>query len=438
MGRLALVLLLSTVLADEPAGPVNPSTPTRRPAPKGEPVSRGWIADPRSAVLLTLVAAAVIGGGRKILRAMEARRSVARLAEPNVTAEEIADAAKHGREGLIDLFRILGTAEDAPRRDAAGRALAAIWKRDDLIAEEEKALVRRGFAVEWRARRRYPRDLAVPIPIRVEYGVPFLRGSEGEVGPDDLAWSHRIAGGQRASLEQGSPWTIGSGLALFSIDPADFRGNGPHRLVLQARVRTAVYINPDDPEFAGPPEKRTARHATRPEGWEFELPHIPFNFELDPNLRADALLGILDESRAALVAGAVSLRTGESEPNGSRFVPLTDGLLLRDPPALTVAGPLPCDLAHSVYLEFEGAPGRYPAGALVVSGGGSPGGHAETSFPLEPTILLPPGSIERPGEVRLRAILEADPHRGWADPDVRSIWPGTIVTDWATAQVVRR
>ena len=25
-----------------------------------------------------------------------------------------------------------------------------------------------------------------------------------------------------------------------------------------------------------------------------------------------------------------------------------------------------------------------------------------------------------------------------ADPDVRSIWPGTIVTDWATVQVVRR
>jgi hypothetical protein len=35
-------------------------------------------------------------------------------------------------------------------------------------------------------------------------------------------------------------------------------------------------------------------------------------------------------------------------------------------------------------------------------------------------------------------LLTADPDRGWADPDVRSIWPGTIATDWIDVAIVRR
>jgi hypothetical protein len=440
MGRLALALLLGTALADEPVGPVNPSTPTRRPAPRGEAGAWGWLADPRSAVLLTLVGAAVLGGGRKILQALQARRASERLAEPDVTPAEIAGAARFGREGLLDLFRILGTAEDAPRREAAGRAIAAIWKRDDLIAEEEKALVRRGFAVEWRARRRYPRGLAVPIPIRVEYGVPFLREAEDEVGPNDLAWSHRIAGTQRASLEQPSVWNVGAGHAEFAIDPADFPGNGPHRLALQASARTAVYVDGHDMDlFTGASEKAKGKTVEmRPVGWELDLPHMPFSFELDPNLRVDALLGLADESRADTIGRAVSLvAPASSDDASSRFVGFSQDFLLRDPPVLAVKGPLPCDLAHAIYLEFEGVPGRFAAGFVVKAGQGGTAG-IECSVQLEMESLVPVGSIERTGEVRLRAILEADPHRGWADPDIRSIWPGTIVTEWASARVVRR
>jgi hypothetical protein len=108
--------------------------------------------------------------------------------------------------------------------------------------------------------------------------------------------------------------------------------------------------------------------------------------------------------------------------------------VLRDPPALAVTLPLPCDVAHAVFVEFEGVPGRFAAGAAVLVGQGS----EIRTIPLELRSPLPPGVIERPGDIRLRAILEADPHRGWADPDVRSIWPGTIVTDWEPARVVRK
>ena len=440
MVRLALALALGLALADGP-GPANPSSPRRRPEPPAESEHRSWLTDPRSAVLLTLVAAAVIGGGLKLLREMQARRASARLAEADVTPEEIADAARYGREGLMDLFRLLGTAPDAERRDAAGRALAALWRQDELVGEEEKAIVRRGFSATWRARRRYPRDLAAAIPILVEYGVPFLREADGEVGPGDLAWSFRITGAERASLEVWSPWAAGPGLAEFVIAPSDFPGPGPHRLVLQPRARTLGFDPRPDPDLS--PDTFAKPKAPRPEvptdGWELDLPHIPFSFELDPNLRVDALLAPLDEARGALIGQAVALRPcPSSEDAPPRFVPLNADLLLRDPPALVVSTPLPCDLAHAVFLEFEGVPGRFAAGELVACGPGTGEASGTRTVPLGLRVPLPRGAIERPGEIRLRAILEADPHRGWAEPDVRSIWPGTIVTDWATARVVRR
>ncbi len=362
--------------------------------------------------MLTLGAAAVLGGGRKLLHGMQARKAHSRLAEADVTPAEIADSARFGREGLIDLFRLLETARDADRREAAGRALASLWKRDELVAEEEKAIVRRGFSATWRARRRYPCGLAASIPIRIDYGVPFLRDEAGEVAPGDLAWSHRITGAERASLEEFSPWTTGRGVAAFSVDPSDFAGSGPHRLVLQARVRT---------------EGLSDR-------WELELPHIPFTFELDPLLRVEALLASHDQEREAAMSGAVELGRGQrSEDTPPRFVPLNDDLVLRDPPLLAVRRPLPCDLSHGLYIEFEGVPGRFAAGEVIVIQG-SP----SKTFLLELRTPLPPGAIERPGEIRLRAILEADAHRGWAEPDVRSIWPETIVTNWEPARVVRR
>ena len=344
---------------------------------------------------------------------MRGRRLVARLAEPDVTPEEIAEGAGHGREALIDLFRLLGTSTDIALRQAAGRAIAAIWKGDNLVAEEERALVLRGFQADWKARRRYPRGLTAPIPIRVEFGVPFLRDVEGEVGPGDLAWSYRIGGAQRASLEEFTAWRKGPSAASFTINPEDFAANGPHRLVLQARVSTSGLSD----------------------AWELDLPHIPFSFELDPLLDVDALLTMPDETRGAQMARSIALRAGAES---GVFVPVGPEILLRDPPAIVVTTPMPADLAHRVEVEFEGHPGRLPAGLVVVSGQGAGASTGEVVVPLDLPSRTADALFERPGEVRLRAILTADPQRGWADPDVRSIWPGTITTEWTTARLVRR
>ena len=51
---------------------------------------------------------------------------------------------------------------------------------------------------------------------------------------------------------------------------------------------------------------------------------------------------------------------------------------------------------------------------------------------------IPRDLIDQPGSRRLRVWLEPDPDRGWADPEIRSIWPGTIETGWVNLEIVRR
>ena len=77
---------------------------------------------------------------------------------------------------------------------------------------------------------------------------------------------------------------------------------------------------------------------------------------------------------------------------------------------------------------------------MILSGQGERAGGppAVRSFALGPIAPSSPVELDRPGPYRMRAVLEANADRGWADPDVRSIWPEPIVTDWIEVQVVRR
>jgi hypothetical protein len=377
----------------------------------------GWLGEPRAAVLLVLVGAIAIGGGRRLLEGLRARRAVARLADPDVSPDEIRTVGEAGREGIVELFRLLETATDAPRRAAAGAALARLWERDQLVAEEEKAIVTRGFEVTWHARRRYPRGLSRPVPVEVRFGVPFLAPGGPGVRPEQLEWSYRIVGADRASLETDSPWTPGPVAVRVEVDRAEGPTAGTRRLVLQARARTAGGL--------------TSR-------WELPLPHVAFTFESDPRLEVAALLTLPDAARAERFAAAIRLadrvpQAGEAP----RFVPLGPDLVLRDPPEVRLQTPLPCDLAHRVAIEFEGHPGAVPAGVLVLSGqeAGAPSGSAFHAPQPEPDAAVP---IDRPGAYRVRAVLTADAELGWADPDVRSVWPGTIATGWHEVQVIRR
>src|SRR5262249_26068287 len=155
----------------------------------------------------------------------------------------------------------------------------------------------------------------------------FLADEPGMIGPNDLQWSARVAGSRRASVESDTPWQPGPGRLAFTIDPADFPESGPHRLILQARVRTRGH-GPDWSCDFGPGSKAqaAAEAAGTPDpGWELDLPHVPFTLEFDTRLEVPALLGLPDAHRAEEIGRRVALATAA---DGPRFVPLTAALAL--------------------------------------------------------------------------------------------------------------
>jgi hypothetical protein len=406
----------------QPGAEIERARPINRDKPGGV-ARRRWLSEPKTAVWVALAAIVLIGGGRRLFSWWQARKAVARLGEPDVTPAEIESVAEHGRAGVGELLRIFSSSPSDPARHAAGCALARLWLLDQLVAEEEQAIVRRGYTVTWSARRRYPRALRSEVPIGVSYEIPFLDDGGQHVSPANLEWSHRVLGARRAAIEEFSPWAAGRGRLTFTIVPGDFETNGPHRLVLETRVRTAGLTD----------------------SWEIEPPHIPFNFEFDPLLRLDAILTLPDATRDESVARAIRLepavaRAGEP----STYLLLGDEWALRNPPRLAVALPLPCDLAHAISMEFEGEAGRFPGGRLVVSGQGllRPVAAEQATvvrhFKLGPIPAMPPGQFERPGPRRMRVRLEADADAGWADPLIRSIWPGQAQTNWIEVEIMRQ
>jgi hypothetical protein len=402
---------------------VDPSARKRGAAKPGETRGRNWLTEPKTAVWFALGAVVLVGGGRKVSLWWQARKAIARIQEPNAVPEDIEAVAEFGRAGVYELLRIFSSTAAEPERHAAGRALARLWRLDQLVAEEEQAIVRRGYEVTWGARRRYPRALRAEIPITVRYEIPFLEDGDRLVGPANLECSHRLLGSRRAGLEEFSPWTAGRGHASFTIFPGDFDTNGPHRLVLQTRIRTAGLTD----------------------AWQIEPPHVPFNFEFDPALRLDAIMTLADATRDQSVAAAITLESGGPSESGSpNYLALGGEWTVREPPRLAVRTPLPCDLAHTIALEIEGIEGQYPAGSVVLWGQGLPGkpdADAEgvvQRFALGPVPPLPSGAIARAGRMRLRAWLSANPDLGWADPQIRSVWPGQVATNWVDVEIMRR
>ncbi|WZO96459.1 hypothetical protein EP7_003452 [Isosphaeraceae bacterium EP7] len=383
---------------------------------------RGWtayLADPRTAVLVTLALVIGLGGGRQVLQGFKARGAVDRLAGDRPDLASILEASRYGRAGLIDLYRLLDEGKTSEIRNAAGEALSALWKADMLIAEEEKGLVRRGYRVDWSLRRRYPRGLEVAFPVSVSFGVPFLAEGGDGLKPSNLEWSYRVMGTERAALESYSEWAPGPISARFELNPGDFQGEGTHRLVLHARARTKDLT----------------------EQWQLDLPQVNTSFEFDRNLAVDALLTMPDDTRGEAMQKALTLvpSKGETtEPDGSSaFLTLNREFVLRDPPLLRLTTPLPSELAHRAYLEFEGIDETYEAGQVVFAGTpDEPKG--EILRPIGPIAGTGVTGIDAPGLRRLRVVLRPDPQLGWSDPTLRSIWPGTIVTDWVEVRVIRR
>jgi hypothetical protein len=157
------------------------------------------------------------------------------------------------------------------------------------------------------------------------------------------------------------------------------------------------------------------------------------------------LLALPDDVRGELMARAIRLETpAPTEGQPVRFLAVSGEMAIRNPPRVVVSTPLPCDLAHHLFLEIDGISGRFRAGRIILSGQGTSrsqdaGQSLEPArFDFGPIEPVPGEALDRPGMRRLRVILEADPDLGWTDPEVRSIWPGTIGTSWVDGEILRR
>ena len=164
-----------------------------------------------------------------------------------------------------------------------------LWFLDQLVAEEEQADRPEGL----HGHLERPPALSGGAPGRDSHyrqlrsSLPRRRGPA--VRPGNLEWSHRVLG-PAARPSRVLPGPAGAGQARFTIVPGDFETNGPHRLVLETRVRTAGLTD----------------------SWELEPPHVPFNLEFDPFLQLDAITTLPDSTRDEQIQQAIRLELAEA------------------------------------------------------------------------------------------------------------------------------
>ena len=164
-------------------------------------------------------------------------------------------------------------------------------------------------------------------------------------------------------------------------------------------------------------------------------------FEFDPLLKVDALLASMDDSRGEMIQNGIRLVHVE-RPEGvgeNSKISLGNDFAILNAPVLEIVQPLPCDLSHKLELEFEGIEGRFPAGDVIVTTlAAGDESRSATVIPITSAIDISAEQIGRPGSRKVRAWLTPDSDLGWTNPDVRSIWPGVVVTGWVGVEVLRR
>ncbi len=160
------ILAQAGLISESGQADESPRRPGERGRGSGPKPRRTWIGEPKSAVWMVLAAVILIGGTRRLHWAWRARKAVARLGDADATLEQIEEVAEFGRAGAWELLRIFSSAESEPRRLAAGRTLARLWRDDQLVAEEEQAVLRRGYSVTWKAGSVTHGRFMPPSPLR--------------------------------------------------------------------------------------------------------------------------------------------------------------------------------------------------------------------------------------------------------------------------------
>lgn len=424
-----LLLLLHSILATATAqespleradrSGANPSTPVRKPGQRGlEQRREKPFSDPRRWLFVTVVAFLVIGGGRRWLAGRRGLKMAERLAGNQATVDEIRTSHQFGRVVVPELFRILSEGATAELRLAALEALVRLWRADELIPEEEKAILTRSFIVDWQIRRKYPRLLTGPIQIRAFYGPPSLPDQDlNDWLMSHLRWSHRVAGTRHAAHDAWENSGVAPPRVQTQVIAEDFPEDGSHRLMLHVRVKTWELTD----------------------NWELDLPAQSTAFEWDDHLKPGALATLPDDDRAVKWKQSIAFHGPSGDDAVPIFVQLDEQFSLRNPPLPGLALPLPCDLAHRVYMELKEVPGRFQIGEWVESSQAKINeGFIPKLWPDRVIAEVSGNLLAHGGRYLMRIQLEPAPERGWSDPMVRAVWPEPIATDWVEVDVVRR
>jgi hypothetical protein len=177
-----------------------------------------------------------------------------------------------------------------------------------------------------------------------------------------------------------------------------------------------------------------------------ELPATNSSFEWDDYLQTDALKAPFSDEEANQMNKAlqwVPIAGSDQVALTLNHVNISPEFAVANPPRCMVERPLPRDLAHQIYLEIQGVSRMVPVGEWVVAlrNSDSVWNHeAEVTCPpweISPEDLLSDSEISRAGNHMIRLILEPVTHRGWANPDVRSVFSGRIEMPWINVELVR-
>lgn len=395
----------------------NPSTPVRKPLSRNTIRTEKPFSDPRRWVFIAVVAFLALGGGRKWLAGRRGLRMADRLAANQATPDEIRSSHQFGRAVVRDLFQVMAEGPSTQHRLAAIEALVRLWQADELIAEEEKAIVTRSMVADWQIRRKYPRGLTGPIEITATFGMPQLTDVKlNEWFARHLRWQYRISGTRRVTDDAWQAAPIAFPRCSIEIMPDDFPDDGPHRLLLHLRVATDSLTD----------------------NWQIDLPAQTTSFEWDDHLQPNALATLPDSHRASQWAAAIGFIAPAAVEAAPVFLKLNEQFAIRNPPMPALKRPLPCDLAHRVVIELDQSSGRWHAGQwLEAAHTHNTQAQAWTTWPAEAACATPPATPLHGGTYRMRVVLEPTPARGWSDPHIRSVWPEAITSDWVEVQLVR-
>ena len=396
----------------------NPSTPVRKPGQRRDGQNPSPMVDPRRWIFIAVVAFLIFGGIRRWMAARAGQKTADRIANGIASQDEIRNSFRHGRAVLPDLLAMLGEETSIDQKKAAFEALLRLWQADELIPEEEKAILTRAFQIRWKQRRKLPRDFSGIFQIHVFIGLPEIEDESCRQWlKSHLTWEMRVSGTRRATDDQWKKINDSEMKLVIEINSRDFPEETVHRIMLHTRATTT--------------------HLTS--NWVLDLPSQSTSFEWETHLKALALRADFDDAESKEMQSGLIWRESELESNQeSQLLQISHSFGIFKLPTPQLKLPLPRDISHDVILIIDGINSHISLNHAVMECRQQPASTQQIrTLPLKIQNLIADDQISHAGKYKARLILKPRPELGWADPEIRSVWPESLEFPSIEIEIVR-